>query len=66
MTVGTDRYVWIVNPDGTKSLLNQLLLESGAARYSSTPNAARFAAWLQGTESSAQEAGAGLWTTCGV
>jgi hypothetical protein len=66
LTSETDRYVWTVNPDGTKSLLNQLLLESGTARYTSTPNAARFAAWLQGTEKAAQDLGAGLWTTCGA
>jgi hypothetical protein len=66
LTSEADRYVWIVNPDGTKSLLNQLLLESGTARYTSTPNAARFAAWLQDTEKAAQDLGAGLWSTCGA
>jgi hypothetical protein len=62
----TSVYLWLVAPDGSRTLLNQDLLASGAARLSTLPNAARFASWLQSTEEIAQAAGTGLWAACGA
>lgn len=59
-----EAYIWVENADGTRTLLNQQLLENGHATTSAIPDSARFADWLQSTEAAAQEAESGLWATC--
>ena len=58
------RYVWLLNDDGTRTLLNQLLLATGAARADGIPGDARFGSWLETTALGAEEAGIGLWGDC--
>lgn len=57
-------YLWLVEPDGSKVLMNDLLLEQGSATLEPLPEAARFGTWLADTERTARESGAGLWSTC--
>jgi hypothetical protein len=42
-------YLWIENERGDRVLLNQALIESGAAQLNSLPGEARFALWLEST-----------------
>jgi hypothetical protein len=63
---GSNVYLWIVRPGGVRTMLNNELVASGAARLLALPNTARFAAWLQSSEAAAQASGAGLWATCGA
>jgi endonuclease YncB( thermonuclease family) len=58
------RYVWLINDDGTRTLLNQLLLATGAARADGIPGDARFGSWLESTALGAEQAGIGLWGDC--
>jgi hypothetical protein len=60
----SDRYVWIENGDGTRTMLNQSLLEHGSARSDPVADGTRFGSWLAATESEAQAAAAGLWAEC--
>jgi hypothetical protein len=61
---GTVRYVWLVNPDGTRTLLNQKLVADGLAQAAAIPDDARFGLWLQLSERSAEESRLGLWAGC--
>jgi endonuclease YncB( thermonuclease family) len=58
------RYVWLINDDGTRTLLNQLLIAEGSAYASSLPSDARFGAWFQASAHIAEESGVGLWAGC--
>jgi hypothetical protein len=58
------RYLWLVNDDGTRTLLNQRLLAEGSAYAALLPVDARFAAWLDATAKSADLADIGLWAGC--
>jgi endonuclease YncB( thermonuclease family) len=58
------RYVWLVNDDGTRTLLNQRLIAEGRAEVAALPSDARFGLWLTETEESAQVAKTGLWDGC--
>jgi hypothetical protein len=58
------RYVWLLEDDGTRTLLNQMLLATGAARADGIPGDARFGSWLETTALGAEQAGIGLWGAC--
>jgi hypothetical protein len=58
------RYVWLINDDGTRTLLNQRLIAEGSAYAALLPADARFAAWLNATATSADLADTGLWAGC--
>jgi endonuclease YncB( thermonuclease family) len=66
VTGGTvpSRYVWLIQDDGTRTLLNQQLIAEGSAYAADLPADARFGAWLQTTEHTAEETGVGLWAGC--
>ena len=57
-------YVWIENPLGHWELLNQTLIVKGVAIEGDVPEAARFGAWLEQTDSVAEANGVGLWSAC--
>jgi hypothetical protein len=57
-------YVWIENPRGHWELLNQTLIAKGVAIEGDLPEAARFGAWLEQTDSVAEANGTGLWSAC--
>jgi hypothetical protein len=57
-------YVWIVDEQGNRALLNQTLVANGLVIEGDLPEAARFGAWIEQTESLAQADGIGLWSTC--
>jgi hypothetical protein len=61
---GEDRYVWLVNEDGTRTLLNQQVIADGIATVDSLPVEARFGAWMQETENRANDAEIGIWGNC--
>jgi hypothetical protein len=46
-------YLWIDNERGDRVMLNQMLLEEGAAAYNELPQDARFGLWLQLTADAA-------------
>jgi endonuclease YncB( thermonuclease family) len=59
------RDVWVSNDAGQPVLVSQQLVLAGAAETDvSVPNT-RFAGWLQSSQAAAQEAGAGIWGSCG-
>ncbi len=58
------RYVWLINKDGTRTLLNQRLIAEGSAYAALLPDDARFAAWFDATAKSADLADIGLWAGC--
>jgi len=58
------RYVWLVNDDGTRTLLNQQLIAEGMAVAASIPSDSRFGLWLMETKRSAEASGVGLWAGC--
>ena len=62
--VGPESIVWLINDDGTRTLLNQLLIAEGSAYASSLPADARFGAWFQASAHIAEESGIGLWAGC--
>jgi len=58
------RDVWVEAEDGRFVLAAEALVSEGAVRADvSRPNT-RFAGWLMGAQSAAQEAGEGLWGAC--
>ena len=61
---GTVRYVWLVNADGTRTLLNQKLIADGLVQAAAVPDDARFSLWLVTTERTAEEGQIGLWAGC--
>jgi endonuclease YncB( thermonuclease family) len=61
---GSMRYVWLVNADGTRTLLNQKLIADGLAQAAAVPDAARFGLWLLTSEGTAEEGQIGLWAGC--
>jgi hypothetical protein len=61
---GDDRYVWLVNDDGTRTLLNQQVIADGLATADSLPAEARFGAWLAESEQRAEDDELGLWGEC--
>jgi endonuclease YncB( thermonuclease family) len=58
------RYVWLVNRDGTRTLLNQQAIARGFAVFGTIPADARFAAWLGASSRAAEGTQAGMWTAC--
>jgi endonuclease YncB( thermonuclease family) len=58
------RYVWLVNVDGTRTLLNQALIAEGKAAAGEAPGDARFGLWLELTGIAAKDAGVGMWGGC--
>jgi endonuclease YncB( thermonuclease family) len=58
------RYVWLVNDDGTRTLLNQRLIAEGSAYAAILPAGARFTAWFDATAKTADLADTGLWAGC--
>jgi endonuclease YncB( thermonuclease family) len=58
------RYVWLVNADGSRSLLNQRLIGEGRAAVAPIPGDARFGLWLEATEQEAEAGKVGLWAGC--
>lgn len=60
----TPRYVWLLNVDGTRTLLNEALISSGLATVDKLPKDARFGAFLRGSQLSAEAAPTGLWLDC--
>ena len=58
------RYVWLVDANGARTLLNHRLIAQGRAEAGSLPDGARFGVWLRSTERSAKERGIGLWGAC--
>jgi endonuclease YncB( thermonuclease family) len=61
---GAMRYVWLVNADGTRTLLNQKLIADGLAQAAAVPDDARFGLWMLTAERSAEEGQVGLWAGC--
>jgi endonuclease YncB( thermonuclease family) len=61
---GAVRYVWLVNRDGTRTLLNQQAIAQGYAVAGDIPEDARFAAWLGANSLAAKASGVGVWTEC--
>jgi endonuclease YncB( thermonuclease family) len=61
---GSMRYVWLVNADGTRTLLNQKLIADGLAQAAAVPDDARFGLWLLTSERAAEEGQIGLWAGC--
>ncbi len=61
---GAIRYVWLVNRDGTRTLINQQVIVEGYGEIGAIPAEARFAAWLGEGERAAEASAAGLWTAC--
>jgi len=61
---GTVRYVWLVNGDGTRTLLNQKLIAEGLVQTAAVPDEARFGLWMLTAERTAEEGQIGLWAGC--
>jgi endonuclease YncB( thermonuclease family) len=57
-------YVWRLNEDGTRELINVLLIEEGLASAEQIPVDARFGAWLRASQTAAEVAAVGLWGAC--
>jgi hypothetical protein len=58
------RYVWLINADGTRTLLNQKLIADGLTQAAAVPDDARFGLWLLTSERAAEEGQIGLWAGC--
>ncbi len=58
-------YLWVIESDGNRVLLNQALVADGAARVTALPESARFALWMSTSESIANRDSRGLWESCG-
>jgi hypothetical protein len=58
------RYIWLTNDDGTRTLLNQLLIAEGMGQAESIPSAARFGLWLESSGHTAKIAQIDLLTGC--
>jgi plastocyanin/endonuclease YncB( thermonuclease family) len=58
------RYIWLVNADGTRTLLNDQLISTGLATVDKIPSKARFGAWLRESERVAEAQPVGLWLDC--
>ena len=61
---GSARYIWLVNDDGTRTLLNHALIAEGMVMALPMPSDARFGVWLAETERAAEQAETGLWAGC--
>lgn len=59
------RYLWLVEPDGTRTLINADLIATGRAAAAELPADARFGAWLRESERAAKAAPVGQWADCG-
>jgi plastocyanin len=59
------RYVWLVNEDGTRTLINASLVATGRAAAAELPADARFGGWLQESERMAKAAPMGQRAECG-
>jgi endonuclease YncB( thermonuclease family) len=56
------RDVWIVNDDGSETLVSQALVSEGALEASISEPNTRFAAWLTASQAAAESAGLGAWS----
>ncbi|HWV23073.1 MAG TPA: thermonuclease family protein, partial [Thermomicrobiales bacterium] len=59
------RDVWMTNDAGQPVLVSQQLVSEGAAQAKISQPNTRFAGWLESSEASAKDAGAGMWASCG-
>lgn len=59
------RDVWVTDADGNQALVSQALVSQGAASVKVSEPNSRYAGWLTSTEQEAQNAGTGIWSTCG-
>ena len=58
------RYLWLLQPDGTRTLLNQRLIADGLVNVYQLPADARFGMWMEFSAVVAEESGVGLWGSC--
>ncbi len=58
------QYLWLVNPDGTRTLINQVLIAEGLAGVGETPEDARFGLWMAESGRIAKETPVGMWLEC--
>lgn len=58
------QYLWLVNLDGTRTLINQMLIAEGLAGAGEMPEEARFGLWMAETARIAQETPVGMWLEC--
>lgn len=58
------RYVWLIHPDGTR-MLNEELVKGGYAQVSTYPPDVKYQEQFLATQRQARESGAGLWGACG-
>jgi hypothetical protein len=58
------RDVWVATPDGERQLVAAELVRDGAAEPAPAEPDTRFAGWLAGEATAAEQAGAGLWSEC--
>jgi hypothetical protein len=58
------RYIWLVNVDGTRSMLNHRLIAEGLAEADTLPAAARFGRWLEAVDQDTVAGGSGVWRGC--
>ncbi|MGH2532537.1 MAG: DUF4352 domain-containing protein [Thermomicrobiales bacterium] len=59
------RYLWVQDEDGQRTLLNRVMILEGFAVWSGEPADTRFAEWLQQAQRIGRETDAGLWGQCG-
>jgi hypothetical protein len=62
---GSLRYVWLINEDGTRTLLNVQVIRQGLATAEDLADDVRFSAWLLESQRRAEAEPAGLWAECG-
>jgi hypothetical protein len=60
------RYVWVINEDRTRTLLNQRLIQAGMTYSEPLDGNARFSEWFQTTADEAKAASLGVWQECTV
>lgn len=58
------RYVWLIHPDGTR-MLNEELVKGGYAQSSTYPPDVKYQELFVAAQQQARESGAGLWGACG-
>ncbi|WP_202948490.1 thermonuclease family protein [Nitrolancea hollandica] len=58
------RYVWLVHPDGTR-MLNEELVKGGYAQSSTYPPDVKYQELFMAAQCEARELGRGIWGACG-
>jgi len=59
-----ERYVWLVDDDGHRTLLNRRLIAEGRAMAEDIPGEASIETWMEATERVAKAKKIGLWAPC--